>query len=424
MAHLRPITVTPKGFVVALAVCVLALLVWSCFMPIARIVRGDGRVVPSGHSQIVQHLEGGIISQIRVREGEQVRRGDVLVRVQDTQASAARSADESKIAYLRVKMSRLQAEAQDGPMVLADGTEKDSPLIRSEIEAFEARRTQAERQRSVMKEELAQKNSEIAVARTRLSSLQGEIAIAQSQLRLITGLVAQKAASSLESLDAQSRVQRLSSAIQETQAELVKLGGAAKEAQARIAEYDARRRSEASAELATSQLEFSRTEQELRSQSDRLDRTEVRSPVDGIVNHVYINTIGGVVKPGEPIVELTPIDDSVLIEGRIRPSDRGEIRAGLPVKIRFSAYDYAALGTLAGTVEEVSADTIADAHGDRFYRMSVRVLAKTQAHGKFAKPVVPGMTAVLDVVVGERTAMQYLLSPAFRFYESAFREAR
>ncbi|WP_175948480.1 HlyD family type I secretion periplasmic adaptor subunit [Burkholderia pyrrocinia] len=413
---------TPRLFVLALATCLLAILIWSCFAPVARVVRGEGRVVPSAHSQIIQHLEGGIVSQILVHEGQLVKRDSVLLRIQDTQASAAQGEGEQKVAYLKARIARLQAEASGEALKIPKGLDENLPSVQSEIAAYQARQTQSSGQLAVMSQELAQKRGEIEEAQTKLQNLRGELAIARDQERVVAGLVAQNAGSTLESLDAQSRVQRLSSSISETEALLVRLRGAAGEAQARIGEYAAHHRSDASSELAASQLELEHTQQEMRSQSDRLARTEVRAPVDGVVNHVFVNTVGGVVRPGEQLIELTPVADNVLIEGRIRPSDRGEIRPGLPARIRFSAYDYAAEGTIAGAVDEVSADTIADERGERYYRLTVRVQRESQA--RMGKPIIPGMTATIDVVVGRRSVIQYVLSPVFHFYDSAFREAR
>lgn len=411
---------TPRVFVLALSAALLAGLAWACLAPIARVVRGDGRVVPSTHSQIIQHLEGGIVSEILVHEGQQVNRGSVLLRIRDVQASAAQGEGESKLDHLKARVASLQAQATGTALSVPAGLNAQAPSVQSEIAAFAARQAQVNRELAVMNEQATQRRGEIQEAQTKLVNLRNELKIAQDQQRIVAGLLAQNAASTLESLDAQSRVQRLESSIRETEALLVRLRGAASEAQARISEYTARYRSEASSELATSQLELERTQQQMRSQSDRIARTEVRAPVDGIVNHVFVNTLGGVVRPGEQLVELTPAADNVLIEGRFRPSDRGEIHPGLPAKIRFSAYDYAEDGPLVGVVEEVSADTIADERGERYYRVTVRVPHTAGA----AKPVIAGMTATVDLVVGERRAIRYLLSPILRFRESAFHEAR
>ncbi len=410
----------PRILNLALLVLVMAALLWAGMARVARIVRGEGRVVPAAHSQVIQHLEGGIIQQILVREGEAVTRNQLLLRLQDVQASAAKTEDENKLEYLQARVARLSAEANGKPM--ASVPDDKSAAVRSELAAYEARQMQQSRELAVMDEELGQRRSEIQEAQTKASNLQDELKLAQAQLDLVGRLHGQSAASTLEVIDAQSRVQHLKSALSETQTLLQRLRGATAEAAARMTELQARRRADSRSELASAQLELEHTQQDLRAQSDRLARTEIRSPVDGVVNHVYVNTLGGVVRPGEPLMELTPAAQSVLIEGKFRPSDRGELRPGLKARIEFSAYDYAALGHLSAVVEEVSADTIADERGERNYRVSVRIPQEEQR--RIGKPVIPGMTATIDVVVGSRTVMQYLLSPVHRMVGSAFREAR
>jgi adhesin transport system membrane fusion protein len=175
-------------------------------------------------------------------------------------------------------------------------------------------------------------------------------------------------------------------------------------------------------ELTQVRVDLARSESDMRNQSDRMNRTEVRAPVDGIVNHVFVNTVGGVAKPGEPLLELTPMNGELVIEAHIRPSDRGELRPGLPAKIKLSAYDYAVYGSLPGRVEEISADTLPDDRGERYYRITVSVQKDFAA--RVDKPIFPGMTASVDVVVGRRTVLQYVISPVRHFFQSAFREAR
>ncbi len=413
---------TPRLLILALFVLCVGVVIWACMTPIARVVRGEGRVIPAAHSQVIQHLEGGIVNEILVREGEAVKKDQLLLRLRDVQASAAKMEDENKLEYLQARVARLSAEANGKPIATLPAADEKSAAVRSEIAAYEARQMQQSRELAVMDEALGQRRNEIQEAQMKSANLRDELKLAQEQLDVVSRLHGQNAASTLEMIDAQSRVQRLKSALSETQTLLLRLRGATAEASARMTEFQARRRADARSELAAAQLELERTQQDLRAQSDRLMRTEIRSPVDGVVNHVYVNTVGGVVRPGEPLMELTPAAESVLVEGKFRPSDRGELRPGLKARVSFSAYDYAARGSLTGVVEEVSADTIADERGERNYRVSVRILHDQQE--RVGKPVLPGMTATIDVVVGSRTVMEYLISPVYRMVDSAFREAR
>ncbi|AYR23388.1 HlyD family type I secretion periplasmic adaptor subunit [Herbaspirillum rubrisubalbicans] len=422
LVTLSQVSRTPRLLILALLILAVAAVLWACFTPIARVVRGEGRVIPAAHSQVIQHLEGGIVSEILVREGEPVKKNQFLLRLRDVQASAAKMEDENKLEYLQARVARLSAEANGKPIATLPSSDEKSAAVRSEIAAYEARQMQQSRELAVMDEALGQRRNEIQEAQTKAANLRDELKLAQEQLDVVSHLRGQNAASTLEMIDAQSRVQRLKSSLTETQTLLLRLRGATAEASARMTEFQARRRADARSELAAAQLELERTQQDLRTQSDRLMRTEIRSPVDGVVNHVYVNTVGGVVRPGEPLMELTPAAESVLVEGKFRPSDRGELRPGLKARIGFSAYDYASRGSLTGVVEEVSADTIADERGERNYRVSVRIPHEEQQ--RTGKPIIPGMTATIDVVVGSRTVMEYLISPVYRMVDSAFREAR
>jgi adhesin transport system membrane fusion protein len=193
-------------------------------------------------------------------------------------------------------------------------------------------------------------------------------------------------------------------------------------ANARIDEARARFRSEAQADLATALTEIDRLRQSLAAQSDRVNRTEIRAPVDGVINRISVNTVGGVVKPGDPIIEITPTSGPLLIEARARPRDRGELREGLPARLRVSAYDYAEVGALEGRVIEISADTVSDARGEPYYRVIVRVDALPENFQ--GRLLAPGMTITGDVVIGQRTVLAYLTSPLRKFSANAFQDAR
>ena len=242
------------------------------------------------------------------------------------------------------------------------------------------------------------------------------------RLALIRGMAAHSAASQLEVLEAQSREQRFTSDLSEAEAMVPKLKAAIGEAEARIDEARARYRAEAQGDLATTLTEIDRLRQGMAAQSDRVSRTEVRAPVDGVVNRIAVNTVGGVVKPGDSIVEITPTSGPLMLEARARPSDRGELREGLDARIRVSAHDSGEVGTLAARVVEISSDTVFDAKGEGFYRVLLRVDELPPSYA--GRLLVPGMTITGDVVIGQRTVLSYLTSPLRRFSDNVFQDAR
>ena len=413
----------PRSLLIALAAILLTLGGWSCVADLDRVVRGAGRVVPTDSAQIVQHLEGGIISEINVTEGQLVRRGTVLMRLRSTDASTVLNETRQRGAGLQAKRARLQAEASGaGAVRIPDGLSAATPEMAAELSAFQARRLSRSDSVAADRARLQVKEAEIAAVRQKLGNYRTEHETTQKQLQVIENLRAQRAASQIELLEAQAREQRLQSLIQETEAALPALAAGAMEARSRMSQTEAQFRAEAQSELTAVELELDRSLQDAHSQAERLNRTEVRAPVDGVVNHVFLHTIGGVTRPGEPLVELTPVNGDLIVEGRVRPSDRGELRPGLPAAVRLNAYDYADIGSLPARVIDISADTLADERGERYYRIKISVDKASLL--KSRKPIFAGMTTTLDIVVGRRKIIQYMLSPVLHFSSIVFREAK
>lgn len=397
--------------------------VWAYFSAIDRTVRADARVVPAGRAQVIQHLEGGIVSGIVVREGALVKKGDLLMTLSNTQADSVLSERQGKLAALRVRAARLKSEATGSERVNFPEDMEKSKEADTERELFLVRRQKMLVAVEGAMDQLRQREAGLKELQSRRQSIGSEIAIAKQQLQIITGLISKNAASQLELLDARSRVSKLETQIVDIDSAIPKTRSAIQEAQNKAHELSLQYRSEATSELITTENEVAKIEQEIRAESDRVDRTEIRSPVAGIVNRLYLNTVGGVVKSGEPVLELTPVDDRrILLEGGVRPADRAELRPGLRANVRIAAYDYGIFGILNGTVTEISADTVPDERGMRYYRIQVEVTNLPESYRD--KLIAPGMTAMADVVTGHRTVFQYLVSPLSKFAYSAFREPR
>jgi adhesin transport system membrane fusion protein len=408
--------------ILALSLLVLS-VIWMALAPVDRVVHAEGRVVPAGKAQTVQHLEGGIVSSMIVHEGSLVRKGDLLVVIGDTRADSQLGERKVKIAALQARAARLRAEADGaGKPVFKLGAEHDIATQAAEQALFAARRQKLAQETEVFQEQIRQKTAEISESESRRKSLGAELEIARHQLSIITELIAKNAASKMELLEAQGRVQRLLTQIGEAESALPRLRSAISEAEAKRGEALARFRSEARSELSTTQMDIDSAGEGLRAESDRVTRTDIRAPVNGIVNRIYINTIGGVVKAGEPIMELTPTDERVVIEAQVRPNDRAELRPGLTVNIKVGAYDFGIYGTLRGRLTEVSADTLSDERGNRYYRVELEVDAIPSSYRD--NPIMPGMPVTADIVTGRRTVLQYVLSPLNRFSYDAFREPR
>lgn len=421
---LRRMMEGPQLFLWLIAVTMASIVIWASLAQVDRVVRVEGRVIPAGRAQSIQHLEGGIVAAINVQEGAVVHKGEVLLDIDDISVEASLAESKSRLVGQRIRAARLEAEAKGlDNVVVPDDLKANSDIVETELGLFRARRQKLDEERHIFDEQIRQHNAEIQEVQARRVRLTGELNTAKERSKLIQGMAAHAAASHLEVLEAQAREQRLVTELGDAEAALPKLQGAIAEAQARIEESRARYRAEAQGDLATTLQEIDRLQNAITAQTDRVTRTEVRAPVDGIVNRININTVGGVVKPGDTIIELTPTTSQILVEAKARPSDRGDLRAGLPVKVRVSAYDVGELGILTGHVTEVSADTMQEQQrGEPYYRVLIQVDDLPESYA--GKQIVPGMTITGDVVIGRRTVMKYIISPFAKFTYNAFRDAR
>lgn len=417
----------PRLAVLACALLLALLVVWSILAPIDMVVRGSGRIVASEHNQVIQHLEGGIVSAILVREGAVVKKGQTLISIADVRANADLGEGRVKILGLRARVARLSAEASGAASLqMPADLERDDPAVQSEQAAFAARAAKLTQEMSVLREQAAQRQAELGEAVSRQKSQATEVDLAQRQYKLIHNMLERNAASQLEDIQAAARVQDAQSRLAATDAMIPRLKAAIAESQAKMGEASSRFRSDARTDLTATENELARLQEEIKSRNDRVSRSEVKAPMDGVVNRVMINTVGGVVRPGDPIIEMTPSDDKLVIEARISPTDRAELVTGARARVKVSAYDYGVYGAMDGMVTEISADTVPDENnqrGERSYRIKIAVQrGDNELQRKLA--LMPGMTASADIIVGRRTVWQYLMSPLSRFGQGALREPR
>ncbi len=397
----------------------LVMVLWAAWAPVDKVVRAEGRIIPSTRAQLVQHLEGGIVRDIRVREGQSVKAGDILLSLSSSQASTDVQQGRNRVDVLKAQQARLKAEAEGAVAPVFPDDIPDAPKD-LERAAFRERSEKIRAEQSALRQQISQRQSELAEAQNRVKNLASEVEVARKQLGVMEGLYRKGAASQLEWLDAQGRLQRLTTTQGDVSSSIPRLQAAIGEQTSRLNESTSRFRAEARAELAQISAEINRFELNITNDSDRLARNDVRAPLTGFVNKLNFNTLGGVVRPGEVVLEITPSEGPLAVEARVRPDDRARLRPGLPTRVLIGAYDYAVFGALEGEVVEVSADTLADEKGQRYYRV---VIQTGQARGALANQVIlPGMTARADIVAGQRSVLSYVLSPLTRFAQQALRE--
>ncbi|MFZ2951325.1 MAG: HlyD family type I secretion periplasmic adaptor subunit [Desulfuromonadaceae bacterium] len=411
-----------RTFVLLLLFSSVSVLLWAGFAKVDVIVRTEGQIIPAGKSQIVQHLEGGIVRKILVQEGQLVVAGQPLMELSDVQTRSNLGQEQSKLDALRGREARLLAELNGQNTIIFPKNLNDPNVIRVETAAWQARRAQLAEEVQVLQAQGMQKKNELTEITSKRQNLLEELELAKKQHQVIDGLRRNNAASEMEVLEAQTRIQRLKSQIAEAANAAPRLRSAQSESESRVKEAVARFRAEASSALTQVREELEKSSHEIGTNVDRLDRNIVRTPVAGLINKLNITTIGAVVRPSEILLEITPSDQRIVIQTRSNPNDRANLRRGLPARVRVGAYDYSTYGTFEGHVTEVSADTLSDEKGNRYYRVNVEVdVSNLMSRVRQPGVLMPGMAASADIAVGKRTILSYILSPLLKFRDGAFR---
>lgn len=406
-------------FIIAIAVA--AFVFWAANSYVNSVTRGAGKVVSAFDHQIVQHLEGGIISAILVKEGTVVQKGDSLFVIENRFSAAEHSKIQIDLMAKKITILRLLAEASvqkqlDLPIATLEAAPEFS---RNELELFDSRQQNLAEQLAIFDERKMQTILELEEAKNRLLNLTGEKRLVGRQVEIFTKLFKKGATSERELLDVQTTAQRLITRIDELKHQIPKLKSSVSEAVRLKNEIYLRFQADAKKEYSELQLEITKLKAVLTATQDRTDRRSVLAPIDGVVNKLFVSTLGGVVRGGQDLLEIVPADESIAIEVELPPRDRAEIRVGLPAVIKISAYDYSTYGGLEGVIADISADALTNEKGETFFR--VRLHAKTVNFGE-GKPVVPGMLADIDILTGEKSILDYLLKPIHKIRENAFKQ--
>jgi adhesin transport system membrane fusion protein len=379
---------------VVIALFFLLFLTWAHFATLDEVTRGDGRVIPSSQVQVVQNLEGGIVADIMMREGAIVEKGEVLLRIENVRAASELRGGRQRYLNLLASIARLQAEiAETGirfpPEVMAEARQ----AAINETDLFNARQDSLQSELQILQNQAQQREQEVAELKQKVDLL-----------RL------------------QREVNDLQGELESTRLALPRVELALREANRRIEERILGFRAEAQRELNTLQAEAGGLAELLEADSDPVARTDVRSPVRGTIKQLFVNTLGGVVQPGEDLAEIVPLEDTLLVEAKVRPADIAFLRPGQAATVKVTAYDFSIYGGLDAVVEDISADTIIDEDGERFYRIRVRTSDSTLEKAGVPLPIIPGMTTQVDILTGEKTVMDYLLKPILRARQNALRE--
>jgi HlyD family type I secretion membrane fusion protein len=408
-------------FVWSVAAGLTLLFLWAGFTVLDRVTRGTGRVIPQTSNRIVQHFEGGILTEILVKEGQKVSEGAPLLRIDNSFARAEMSQTNVELKARRLTIERLEAESAG----LADFQPTNAlrgefeEIVKKELDLFRARRAGLDAQLRVVDDQIRQKELEVFELRARMGNLLRERELVAPRVASLRRLSRQGAVSTNDLLEGERSLQQLDAKTQELGIETPRAEAAVGELRRRREQTIAQFKAEAEKERREAAVQAAKLEEVTAAMQDRSRRSEVLAPISGIVNKLHVNTIGGVVKSGEPLVQLVPLEDSLIVEARLSPRDRAEVWPGLPAVVKISAYDYAIHGGLKGRVIDISPDALSDDKGEPYFR--VRLAASAADFGP-GKPVVPGMMAQVDILTGRHTVLEYLLRPLRVMRDNAFRQ--
>ncbi|QKE63906.1 HlyD family type I secretion periplasmic adaptor subunit [Aquipseudomonas campi] len=412
-----------RATVWSVSACLLVALIWAKFAVLEEVTTGEGKAIPSSKIQVIQNLEGGIVTEIFVREGQVVNKGDTLLRLDDTRFLSNRGESEADRMALVARVERLSAEAEGRPLALPEELVKQAPqLVEDEMALYGARQQRLHSEQNTLREQLQQKTQELAEFRAKSQQYRSSLGLLQQELNMSQPLVETGAISQVEILRLRRSAVEVRGSLDATNLAIPRAESAIEEIKSRIEESELAFRSDAFKELNEMRTELKKITSTSVAIDDRVTRTTVVSPVYGIIKLLKVNTIGGVVQPGDAMVEVVPLEDNLLIEAKVRPQDVAFLHPGQKAMVKFTAYDYTIYGGLKAKLELISADTITDEEGNSFYLIQVRT---DQSHlGTKEHPllIIPGMVATVDIITGEKSVLDYLLKPVLKARSEALRE--
>ena len=395
-------------------------LMWSAVSRIDEVTRGEGKVIPSRQLQVLQSLDGGVVSEILVHEGDIVEPEQILLRIDQTRFAS--SVRENRVQYtaLVAKAARLKALAEGTPFVVPAEVEKEDPkTVDEERRLYESRRSELETTLSIARQQLSQRQQELVEVRAKYEQAARAYEISAKELSVTKPLIESGAVSEVELLRLERDVGRFRGERDMAAAQSSRIQASISEANHKLEEVSLAFRNEAGKELAETTAKLNSLAEGSVGLSDKVTRSVLRSPVKGTVKRLLINTVGGVVQPGKDVVEVVPLEDNLLLEARVLPRDIAFLRPGQKAVVKFTAYDFSIYGGLEGKLEHIGADSIVDEKGNAFYIVKVRTDRPTLGNNL---PVIPGMVAEVDIITGEKSVLSYLLKPVLRAKARALSE--
>jgi adhesin transport system membrane fusion protein len=404
-------------------IVMVVLITWAALAPIDEVTKGDAKVIPSKQLQVIQSLDGGIVSEILVKEGQVVEAGQMLLKIDETRATSGVRESAAQTFALQTKLARLKALAEGQsftpPTPRKDNLEEQR-VVEEERQLYDARRSEFHALVGISEQQLEQREQELTEAKSKRDSATRSLELSQQELTKTRPLLATGAVSEVEILRLERDVSRARGDKEQATAQSARALAAIAEARRKIQETELSFRNEARKELSEVLGRLNALNEGAVALADKVDKAQVKSPVRGRVQRLLANTVGGVLQPGKDIVEIVPLDDALVLEAKVQPKDIAFIHPGQAATVKFTAYDFGVYGGLEAVVENISPDTETDERGNNTFYV-VRVRTK-QTNFSDKMPIIPGMTAEVDILTGKKTVLSYLLKPILKAHAYALRE--
>jgi len=396
-------------------------ILWAAFSEVEQVTRGQGKVIPASQIQVVQNLEGGILAELHVKVGDTVKKDQLLLRIDETRFVSSFEQNVAKSGSNKAKAARLLAEANGSSSFSAPA---DTPphILASERALFESRKAELRQSLEVKQAQISQRQNELKELNTRLRELSKTYDLYQREIRLTKPLVSQGAVSEMEVLQLERKAGEMLGEIETTKQSIPRIQSKIEESQAAMRELRLNFANRAKAEYHEVAAQLGEDKASSLALKDRLERTMVRSPVNGTVNRILVNTVGGVIQPGMNLVEIVPTEGTLLVEAKIKPSDIAFLRPNQKAMVKFTAYDYTIYGGLEAKLEQIGADSITDEKKESYYLVTLRTDKNYIGTREKPLPIIPGMIASVDILTGKKTILSYLLKPILKAKYSALRE--
>ena len=420
LAILEQAPLKAKKLLYCMLAILIAALVWAYFAKVDEVTRGEGRVIPSRQVQVIQSLDGGIVSDILIREGDLVKVGTPLIKIDETRVASSLRENQSQYLALLAKQSRLKALAEGGPFNPPPQVKKDNQQIyEQELALYNASREELDSTVNIARDQMQQREKEQVEVQFKKELAEKTYDSASKELAVNKPLLVSGAVSDIDLLKLEREVTRAKGEIDQAKAQISRIQIGISEARRKIGESEQIFRSKVRTELNDTTTKLNSISESNVSLTDKVKQSTLKSPVNGKVSRLFFNTVGGVIQPGKEVLEVVPTDDVLIIETKVQIRDIAFLRPKQPAVVKLTAYDYAIYGTLDAIVESIAPNSIVDDKGNAYYLVRVRTLQTSLGKGL---PIIPGMVAQVDILTGKKTILSYLLKPVLKAKSYAFSE--